>query len=412
MNHDSRLRLTNTLTGNKEALETREEGMVRVFTCGPSIYRRPHLGNYRSFIYEDLLEKHLEYLGWTVARCLNFTDVEDKAVNEAREKGVSLMDLTRPVEERFRRECGLLNIRLPREIPRSSTSVDTAVRIIRKLLDTGRAYRHGEDVYFDPTTFEGFGSVYGLDMSTWPKQRVRFGRDTYPGRRWNLGDFVLWRGWRPEDGEAYWDTELGKGRPSWNVQDPAMIVEELGCEVDIATGGVDNLWRHHDYNRAIMESYCGKDYAHTWLHGEHLLAAGRKMSKSLGNILYPGHLLDKGHSPAAVRHYLMKEHYRRPQDFNRAAFEAESDALVELQQECATLCKGLDNDEPEPSQAGRELQEVYESAMNDDLQSGAALERLGAKVKELNARGLGDVERLAAKAALERIDRVLGVLLV
>lgn len=409
MRRPSRLELTNTLSRTKEPLRTRKAGAVRIFTCGPSIYRRPHLGNYRSFIYEDLLEKYLEYLGYDVRRCLNFTDVEDKAVAEARETGATLPGLTEPVEGRFRKESAMLGIRLPDVIPRSTTSVSTAVRIIQDLMAKGHAYRHGDDVYFDPATVENFGEVYGLDMATWPERRLRFGRDTYPGHRWNLGDFILWKAWRPEDGEIYWNTELGPGRPSWNVQDPSMIVDELGCEVDIACGGVDNLYRHHDYNKAIMECYCQKEFTSMWLHGEHLLVDGRKMSKSLGNILYPGRLLDDGHSPVGIRHFLMTEHYRRPQDFTTQAFRMTSAALAELQQECTTLCRGVEK-APEPGEAGRPLLDVFEEAMNNDLQSAMALEGLGAEVKAMNRAGLDDAQRAGARRALSRIDAVLGVL--
>jgi cysteinyl-tRNA synthetase len=225
---DNRLRLHNTLTDRKEIFRPRDRaGPVTLFTCGPSIYDQPHIGNYRTFLYEDILQRHLDYLGYDVNRLINFTDVEDKSIARAKELGMSVSQLTEPIAERFHRECETLRIQLPPgPVPRSSTSVDQAVVLIQRLLDKGYAYRHQKDIFYDPLKFKGFGKLYGLDMSRWPKKRVRFRQDTYPGQRWNLGDFILWRGRRNSSSdEPCWDTELGRGRPAWNIQDPAMITK-------------------------------------------------------------------------------------------------------------------------------------------------------------------------------------------
>ena len=175
------LHLTNTLSRKKEPFRSREAGTVKLFTCGPSTYSRAHVGNYRTFLYEDVLQRHLEYLGYHVERMIHFTDVEDKAIDEAQEQGIGLKDLTGPVEDRFFKEVDLLAIKLPEHIPRSSTSVDQAVHLIEILLDKGYAYRHGKDIFFDSLKFEGFGKLYGLDMSRWPEKKRRFRKDTYPG---------------------------------------------------------------------------------------------------------------------------------------------------------------------------------------------------------------------------------------
>jgi cysteinyl-tRNA synthetase len=209
----------------------------------------------RTFLYEDVLHRYLEYLGYRVQRMMNFTDVEDKAVAEARKQGVTVHELTSAVEERFLEECLMLGIKIP-EIARSSTSVEQAVRLIRILMDKGFAYRHEGDVFYDPLKFKGFGKLFGLDMSRWPKEKRRFRKDTYPGRRWNLGDFILWRRVRGDSDNPSWETELGRGRPAWNVQDAAMVTKHLGDRIDIACGGVDNLYRHHDYTIAVEEGKC------------------------------------------------------------------------------------------------------------------------------------------------------------
>ncbi|MBT3271541.1 MAG: class I tRNA ligase family protein, partial [Spirochaetales bacterium] len=228
------MKLYNTMSRSIQAFKPREPGKVKIFTCGPSTYRRPHIGNYRTFLYEDVLVRYLKYTGFEVQRVINFTDVEDKAIVEAEFKGQKVEKITSDVAKHFFRETDLLGILLPDEIPRSSTSVDQAVEIIQELVKKGTAYWHEGDVYFDPLKFKNFGKLFGLDMSKWPKHKVRFKKDTYIGKRWNRGDFILWHGQAHQtDSSAYWDTKIGRGRPAWNIQDPAMILQQIGTQVDI-----------------------------------------------------------------------------------------------------------------------------------------------------------------------------------
>src|SRR3990172_1201642 len=290
------LKLYNTMSRAKEVFRPRKQGMVKIFTCGPSIYRRPHIGNYRTFMYEDLLVKYLEYRSYRVDRAIPLTDIEDKTIIEARRKNKKIDDLTREIEKIFVSESRSLDIDLPEKTQRSSECVRCAVSLIRDLMAKGFAYRYGRDIFFDPLKFKDFGKLYRLDKSRWPKKKVRFKRDTYHGNRWNLGDFILWHGYR--DGDIkWWDTEIGKGRPSWNIQDPLVIIEHLGPEIDINCGGIDNIYRHHDYNIAIMEAHTGGTFANYYLHGEHLVVEGKTMSKSRGNIIYPGDLYSRRCKP-------------------------------------------------------------------------------------------------------------------
>jgi len=300
--------LTNTLSRKMERFRPLEGRTVKMFTCGPSVYRRPHLGNYRTFLFEDVLLRYLEYLGYEVRRIINLTDVEDKSLAEASEHGLTLEALTEPVADRFYRESALLGMKLPEAIPRSSTVVEEAVDLIETLIRKGYAYKHGPDIFYDPLKFQGFGKLFGLDMGRWPSKRRRFRRDTYPGRRWNLGDFILWHGSQSGESAAQWETRIGPGRPAWNIQDPAAIVKHLGFRVDICCGGSDNLYRHHDYTLAIMESASGHEFCRTWLHGEHLLVDGAKMSKSRGNIVYTEQLLEQGYTAGHLRFFLIYGH--------------------------------------------------------------------------------------------------------
>jgi len=412
------LKLHNTMTGTKEGLVPLTDRTLKLFTCGPSIYGSPHIGNYRSFLYEDILSRYLNYLGYTVERLINFTDVEDKSITRAGRNMEQLREITEAAAENFFKNCGLLHIRVPDFIPRSSTSVDQAVRLIKELLKKGVAYQHGPDVFYDPLKFPGFGRLFGLDLTRWPQKKRRFRRDNYEGNRWNLGDFILWHGYRPQrDGDIFWETDLGKGRPAWNVQDPAMITKHLGFQIDIVCGGIDNLYRHHDYTIAIIEAVSGTTFANFWLHGEHVLLDGKKISKSKGNIIYPGDLLARGISAAGLRFGLISEHYRRKLDLTDLF-------LLEKEERCRRLqslarrftgplsAEGKENHEAEPHIEGLFLD--FEKFLNDDLRVGPACDALLHHLEHLELHrektGLGSSQWSRIRKHLLQIDSVLQII--
>jgi cysteinyl-tRNA synthetase len=422
------LELYNSMSRRREPFRPREDNRVKIFTCGPSTYRRPHVGNYRTFLYEDILVRYLEYLGFEVQRVINFTDIEDKMLAEAVKLGIRPDQIARDVAEHFFRESSELNIELPADIPRASTSVDQAVRIIQELVKKGFAYWHEGNVFFDPLKHEGFGRLFRLDMSRWPKQKVRFKKDTYRGRRWNRGDFILWHGHENGDVGA-WHTEIGYGRPSWNIQDPAMVIAHLGPEIDINCGGIDNIYRHHDYNIAVIESYSGRRYANYYLHGEHLVVDGKTMSKSRGNILYPEDIYAWGFKPHHLRYFLVSTHYRRKLNLTQAAFAERSRHLDELRARVSRLLKpavgtsssspeaagqpGADRAAPPTRGVGRagEIIEVFEKRMNEDLSIGTALEELDQSLARIES---GSVPRPGVhdlRAVIERVNSVARVLL-
>lgn len=408
--------LYNTMTGEKAAFMPRERGRVKLFTCGPSVYRRQHLGNYRTYLFEDVLHKYLEYQGFVVERVINFTDVEDKAIDEAREKGVSIADLRRPVEDAFFRECGLLGIHLPEKIPRATTSVDSAVDLIRRLIERGHAYWHEDEVFFDPLTYNGFGRLFGLDMSEWPEKKVHFRQDTYPGQRWNLGDFILWHKCDGDDDEACWETAIGPGRPAWNIQDAAMISENLGFEIDIHTGGIDNLYRHHDYTLAIMEGASGKEFCPWWLHGGHLLVDGEKMSKSKGNVTGVEDLFKKGFPPRHIRFFLLYGPYREKLDLRLSHLDEQSGYLGRIRRKVESLFQGHagSSETPEHEDIAGETRAAFEERMDDNLDYAGAFDAVAEQViraAEIDrATGLSPVTREALKTVIQKADRVFGVL--
>jgi cysteinyl-tRNA synthetase len=410
------LRIYNTMTRRKETFGPREPPVVKFFTCGPSIYQRPHLGNYRTFLYEDILERYLDSLGYRVLRVLPFTDVEDKAIAQAEKEGVRLAELTERVAGEFNRDARLLRMRPPTWNPRSSTTVEYAVEIIERLLTKGIAYRDGPDIFFDPLKFPGFGRLFRLDMTRWPQKKRHFRKDTYPGVQWNYGDFILWHGARKGE-SAVWETRIGRGRPSWNVQDPAMAIPFLGDVIDIHAGGIDNLWRHHDYNLAVAESFTGREYARYWMHGEHLLIDGRKMSKSRGNIVYPSDLIADGCSPEEVRFFLIYGHYRDRMNMTRENLDTATGVLRGLRSLVGRLAEGGTKGAPGPilpSLPVQPLEAGFRERMDDDLDVRGAVDRVADSLRalaDLHAPGEFPPEEAGVTlAALHRIDGVLQVI--
>ena len=408
------------MSRSKEAFRPRNEHEVKVFTCGPSIYRRPHIGNYRTFLYEDVLVRYLTFKGFEVDRVINFTDVEDKTISEATDKKQKMKELTEEVAKHFYHETKLLKIKLPAKIPSSSTSVDQAVKVIQELVEKGFAYWYDGDVFFEPKKFKGFGKLFHLDMSNWPKNNVRFKKDTYNGNRWNRGDFILWHGYKEGD-IAVWDTAIGRGRPSWNIQDPAMITENLGYEIDINCGGIDNIYRHHDYNIAVMEALSGKTYANYYLHGEHLIVDGKKMSKSAGNILYPDELNDAGTRPDHLRFFLTAtKHYRTKLNFTFERLKKRSGVLEAVRAEIATLTKGAAGKSAKDTENNAKIAAVidrivpeFEKQMEDDLNLPGAFESVKSNLHAIVELSNGPLEKQLRErllSALKRTDEVFAFL--
>ncbi len=409
------LKLTNSLGRKKEVFRPRHNGEVRIFTCGPSIYLRPHIGNYRTFLYEDVVVRYLEHRGHKVRRIINFTDVEDKSISAAHAKHKKVLEYTEDISHHFFKETELLCIKLPPVVPRSSTTVDEAAKITRRLVEKGYAYWHDGNAYFDPLKFKGFGKLFGLDMRRWPKKHVRFSKDTYEGRRWNRGDFILWHGSKP-GADPCWNTVIGRGRPSWNIQDPAIIIKHLGETVDINCGGIDNIYRHHDYNIAVMESFTGKPYSSFYLHGEHLVIDGKKMSKSKGNILYPEHILKKGYTPAHLRFFLTYTWYRKKLNFTWERFAARARRLDAFHEAVSRLLAARGSGTSrEALRLVAGLAPAFEAAMDDDLHLGVAFDAIDKTCRRLDrvreAGGFGREGAAKLKETLTRLDKVAQFLL-
>lgn len=414
------LKLFNSLTKTLENFEPREKDRVRIFTCGPSIYQLPHIGNYRTFVFEDILQRYLKYLGYSVERVLGITDLEDKAIVEAEKQDIPLKELTDGNIEIFLKELKSLRAKIPDYLPRSSTTISQAVSLIEILIEKGYAYKYihegRQNIYYDPLKFDGFGKLFGLDMTKWPQKKRRFHKDTYPGSRWNRGDFILWHGYKKGD-KIYWDTKIGKGRPSWNIQDPAMIPQKFDYTIDIWCSGIDSTYRHHDYIIAVVEAVTGRPHVRYWLHAAHLFFEGEKMSKSKGNIEYPRDLLAAECIWDHIRFFFIYGHYRQKMNFTFKKYNQVCNQLKSFRELVNKLSITESVNQKSCLEAKRfvkKITEDFEKNMNNDLQVKDAFDSLykivSKLVKHKEKHQLNAEDSKKALEKLQAVDHVLQII--
>jgi cysteinyl-tRNA synthetase len=403
------LKLFNSDGKKLEEFNVSRRDTVTVFTCGPSVYQRAHIGNFRAFLFEDVLVRYLEFCGYDVSRGMTVTDIEDKAIEEAARLRTSVRALTEKNIEQFAGEMDILRMKAPGYMPRASQHVDKAVGIILELLDREMAYWHRGNVYFDPLKFPGFGKLYGLDMTKWPAKKRRFHKDTYPGMRWNRGDFILWHGYRNGD-KNYWETAIGKGRPAWNIQDPAMLEGFTDRTLSFYCGGIDNLVRHHDYTLAIMESVRPYPVAGLWLHCQHLFINRRKMSKSLGNIYYTDTLIKEGFGIDEIRFLLIYGHYRKKLNYSKTAMRTTIGILRRFRTVVAEMEKRGSGAAVREGKISIEIRRLFSENMDNDLNVRDAFDAIYAEIRRTDINTLSPGEASGIIASLKEIDRVLQVI--
>ncbi|HEX7482523.1 MAG TPA: class I tRNA ligase family protein [Candidatus Bathyarchaeia archaeon] len=406
------LNLYNSLTSKTEPFQPTEDKRVKMYTCGPSTYQPAHIGNYRTFLFEDIFQRYVEYLGYKVERLMTLTDVEDKAISQAKKENLTVEELTRKNEAIFFKDFEFLKIKRPDYPVRASTAVNQAVDLISKLLEKGTAYYFtyecAKNVYFDPLKFNGFGKLAHLDMNRWPQKKRRFHLDTYPGTPWNMGDFVLWHGC--EQNDVCYNTPIGRGRPAWNIQDAAIVTKHLGFMIDVGCGGIDNLVRHHDYTLAVAEAVSGKQFSRYWLHGGHLFVDGKKMSKSKGNVYYPKDLLAKGFSGGQLRFFLIYGHYRQKLNFTFEKFAQATRKLDSFRSMVADFEKGTPFSQSEKQETVTdEITAGFEECMNNDLDVKSAFDNIYEIISDFHEKrqSLSDKEVKNVLNGLHRVDSVL-----
>ena len=406
------LRLQDTLTGEVRPLEPLEPDHVRIYTCGPTVYGPAHIGNFRSFLFADLLVRYLRYRGLRVTWVMNVTDIDDKIIRGANAAGLSIEALADRWIVRFLEDADALRMTPPDVLPRATQHIGDIVALIVTLEAKGHAYRTDDgSVFFRIASWPAYGRLARID----PDQlRVgeRVEADEY-GKD-DVRDFALWKGPKPD--EPSWETSIGPGRPGWHVECSAMSMRHLGESFDIHTGGVDLVFPHHEDEIAQSEAATGKPFVRTWLHCAHLRMGGEKMAKSTGNIARVADLLEAGVSPRALRYVLSAVHYRQGLDYSDTALEAAGAALERLD----TLLTALDSyaearadDRTLPHLLDR-TRSAFEAAFDDDLNVSAALAAIFELVREANrrlaARSISTVDAARIVQLLRDLDRVLGIL--
>lgn len=400
-----------------------DKPLVRMYTCGPTVHDFAHIGNFRTYVFEDILRRYLEYCGYEVRHVMNITDVEDKTIRKARTSGKPIKSITDPLIEAFFADLDKLNIERATVYPRATEHVDRMVDMIRQLMAKGIAYRSDDgSIYYDIHKFADYGKLAHVKLDEL-QPGARVAQDEY--EKDTASDFALWKAWDESDGDVYWDQyeDLGKGRPGWHIECSAMSTQYLGNHFDIHTGGVDNIFPHHQNEVAQTEPCTGEKFVNYWMHSEHLQVEGKKMSKSLNNFFTLRDLLSADSNPSgkawsamAVRYQLLFTHYRSRLDFTFSGLQAAADtleALSDFLRRCNQQ-EGAQPASPEIEKLVADALSGFVQAMDNDLNMPEALASLFIVRKEVNRimAEQHDIGKAAGKLVLalfEKVDRVLGL---
>jgi cysteinyl-tRNA synthetase len=405
------IRFHNTLGRALETFEPMRPDEVRIYTCGPTVYNHAHVGNLRTFLFEDVLRRALRYLGLEVTQVMNLTDVDDKTIAGANRAGVSLDEYTRPYVESFFADLDTLHVERAEVYPRATEHVGEMIELVERLLANGHAYEKEGSVFFRIATDDDYGKLANVDPDQ-QRQGERVASDEY-GKE-DVRDFVLWKAAKP--GEPSWDSPWGPGRPGWHIECSAMSMRYLGETFDVHCGGVDNIFPHHDNEIAQSESATGRPFARYWLHSEHLIVDGEKMSKSLGNQYTLKDLLAKGVDPRALRYLFASVHYRQKLNFTFQSLDAAAAALRRVDEMRFRLGHAGESGEPDAKlgEALATAERDFAAALADDLNVAGALAALFVLVREVNVAveggRLGEGDRGRVLDVVAGFDRVFGVL--
>jgi len=405
------LRLFNTLTQKLEEFHPADGRTVRMYTCGPTVWNYAHIGNLRTFTFQDILRRWLRYRGYQLRHVMNLTDVDDRIIQESIKAGKSIQEYTAAYTQAFLEDAAALRLERPEYLVKATDHIDDMVALIQKLAERGHTYTSEGSVYFRISTFPGYGKLSHIDFQG-ILDGARVDTDKYDKE--NARDFVLWKA--RKEGEHYWDTPLGPGRPGWHIECSAMSMKYLGETLDIHAGGIDLTFPHHENEIAQSEAATGKPFARFWLHAEHLMVDGQTMSKTLGNVYTLRDVLAKGYAPEAVRYLLASVPYRKRLNFTFEALRAAGAAIERLR----NFKLRLETESfPEGSSEAierrtAEARAAFEETLDDDLNTAGALGAIFDWVRDLNtAMDAGEFKKGNVAAALDllaRFDSIFDVL--
>lgn len=403
----------NTLTKKIEDFKPIIPGLVKIYSCGPTVYNYVHIGNLRAFIFADLVRRYLKFKGFRVEHVMNVTDIDDKTIKGSQAEKRSIKEFTDFYTAEFLKDCAAIGIEKHEHMPRATDYIPSMVELIKKLIAKGHAYKTAQgDVYFKISSFQGYGEIAGIskrDLKANADGRLS-NADEYDKE--SINDFALWKAYDEKDGDVFWETEFGKGRPGWHIECSAMSVDLLGNPFDIHTGGIDLLFPHHTNEIAQSECACGGEFVKTWMHNEHLMVNGKKMSKSLGNFYTLRDLLAKGYDAKAIRFELIKTHYRAQLDFREENLAQNSVMIRRI----GDLLEALDEPRsgpgvPELKAKVQEAAQKFEAALDDDLNVSPALAAVYEIVTEANKHlpGLDGSDAAVLKEFFANVDSVFGI---
>ena len=408
----SEIRLHDTMTGETRPLVPLRDDGIGVYSCGPTVYGPAHIGNFRSFLFADLLVRHLRWRGHTVRWVMNITDIDDKIIRGAAAAGIGIGELANRYLDSFLADADALRMARPDVLPRATEHIDEMVALIGTLLERGHAYRTDDgSIFFRIASWPEYGRLAKLD----PEQlRVgeRVEADEYA--KDDVRDFALWKG--PKPGEPSWPTAVGEGRPGWHIECSAMSMTHLGPSFEIHTGGIDLIFPHHEDEIAQSEAATGQPFVHTWLHCAHLQSSGTKMAKSIGNIASPSELIRAGVSPRALRYALIAVHYRASLNHSDESLAAAAAAVSRLDALVAALAayrEDRSDDETLPAMLA-DARATFGAALDDDLNISEALAATFDLLRDLNrrieTRSISTADAARALELMRDLDAVLGVL--
>jgi len=404
------MKLFDTLTREKRELTPIDGETFRFYCCGPTVYGPAHIGNFRTFVMHDVFRRVLETSGMATLHVRNITDVDDKTIRDSQAAGKSLKEFTTYWLEKFHTDCDALNCLAPHIEPSAIDHIDQQITMIEQLVAKGNAYASDDgSVYFKVSSFPEYGKLSHLDtreLDLGKTQNQRADADEY--EKDSIADFVLWKSRKDEDGENYWASPWGDGRPGWHLECSAMIKEYLGNDFDLHSGGVDLVFPHHENEIAQSRCSCGGNFAAHWFHITHLMVDGGKMSKSLGNLYTIDDLAQKGYTAMEVRYVLLSGYYRKQLNFTLDSLHAAKEALQKLAKGRAALALAAgDTGSPQLNTGNFELFEPAWQALNSDLNTPAALGHLFSGLKA--AQKLENTEAAANVAAFDTILSALGL---
>ncbi len=408
------LTVFNTLGRRSVALSPIEPGHVRIYTCGPTVYNVAHIGNLRTFLWEDVLRRHLLSKGWRVTQIMNLTDVDDKTILGAAQARLSLTDFTGKYSELFFRDVDRLFLQRAERYPRATEHIPEMQELTAKLLERGHAYESEGSVYFRIATFPGYGKLSGIDLAK-ARRGDRVADDEY--EKEDVRDFALWKAEKP--GEPSWPSPWGPGRPGWHIECSAMSMKYLGHHFDVHTGAVDNIFPHHENEIAQSVAATGEPFVDVWLHAEHLIVDGEKMSKSKGSFYTLDDVLARRNDPVAVRYLLLSVPYRKKLNFTWDALAGAAAAVERIESAAARIDEAAKGAGAKPgaypaAERAARFASGFSAAMDDDLNTAEALGVLFTYLREINAAidegSLDAAGAAAAYAALRKADGVFGIL--